>query len=588
MATKPQYRPLRSLVLLLALLIGAYAWIFTAPASEEPGRLKPKLGLDLRGGTSVILTPDPDKTAGRPTAERLDKAVDIISQRVNGIGVAEAEVVREGENIVVSLPSVGRDEALDLVGRTAQLTFRPILSTALGDPNAPEPTPDPSVVASIAPQSPSPGAAPSGSARPQPSPAATLAPQPTATSNGRPLSAALLPQLAATPLAATPLATPAATGSPRPASPAPAGTPVPSGSASPNAAADVVALQDRFNALDCTDPQQLAEVAELDEPGKSIIACERDGSVKYILGPAEVAGTALKTAQGTVDPVSGAALINFELTKEGAKQFGEATTKYQGQQLAIVLDGVVQSAPTINEPITNGQGQITGEFDDEEARDLANVLKFGALPLAFEQSQTQTISPTLGDESLDAGMLAGILGLSIVVIYLLVYYRALGLVVTVGLAVFGALNYAAVVILGNSDIGFTLTLAGIVGLIVSIGISGDSYVVFFERIKDEQREGRTPRVAVDRGYVGARRTILTANFVSFLAAATLYLLSVGAVRGFAFTLGMATLLDVLVFFLFTRPVATMLARSRRFADGPRFGIRSLTPTTTAARLAKEA
>lgn len=579
MASTPPYRPLRSLLLLFVILVSALSWIVVKD-------LEPKLGLDLRGGTSVILTPDPAKTVGRVTQARLDKAVDIISQRVNGTGVAEAEVVREGGNILVALPSVGRDEALDLVGRTAQLTFRPILSSAAGDPDAPVPTDEPSVDASIgADPSASGTAAPTASARASASPAATGATatdRPSPTANGRAMSSALLAQ------AATPTATPTPAGS---AAPTPRGSAAPSVSASPGGAADVIALQEQFNALDCTDAEQVAAVAAQDDPAKSIIACERDGSVKYILGPAEVTGTALQDANATINQQTGAPEIAFETTDDGSKLFGEVTKKYQGQPLAIVLDGIVQSAPTIQAEITD-EGQITGEFTDREAKDLAAVLKFGALPLAFEQSQTQTISPTLGDESLDAGMLAGILGISIVVLYLLAYYRALGLVVTSGLAVFGLLNYSAVVLLGASDVGFTLTLAGIVGLIVSIGISGDSYVVFFERIKDEQREGRSPRVAVDRGYVGARRTILTANFVSFLAAATLYLLSVGAVRGFAFTLGLATLIDVVVFFLFTRPVTTMLARSTRFAEGRRFGIRSLSPPRTtaaaASSVAKEA
>ncbi|HVE62727.1 MAG TPA: protein translocase subunit SecD [Mycobacteriales bacterium] len=576
MASKPQYRPIRSLVLLLVIVVGAFGWILNKG-------FEPKLGLDLRGGTSVILTPDSAKTEGTITQARLDKAVDIISQRVNGTGVAEAEVVREGTNILVALPSVGRDQALDLVGRTAQLTFRPILSSAAGDPNAPVPTPEPSIAASIAVGSPSGSAAPAASGTAGPAASGTAGPSP----NGRPVSGALLAQ-AATPTPAPPPASSSAAPAPtKSGAPAPSGSAAPgaSASAAPGGAADVVALQGKFNALDCTDPEQVAKISAEDDPAKSIVACERDGSVKYILGPSEVKGSALKTASQTIDQVTGSSLISFELTKEGTKQFGEVTTKYQGQQLAIVLDGVVQSAPTIQQPITNGEGQITGQFSDSEAKDLANVLKFGALPLAFEQSQTQTISPTLGEEQLDAGLLAGILGLAIVVVYLLIYYRALGLVVTVGLGVFGLLNYAAVTLLGNSDIGFTLTLAGIVGLIVSIGISGDSYVVFFERIKDELRAGRSPRVAVDRGFVGARRTILTANFVSFLAAATLYLLSVGAVRGFAFTLGLATLIDAFVFFVFTRPVTTLLARSPRFADGPRFGIKSLNPVRTAASTA---
>ncbi len=577
MASKPQYRPLRPLLLLLVLVVAAYAAIFTKG-------FEPKLGLDLRGGTSVILTPDTDKTEGRITAARLEKAVDIISQRVNGTGVAEAEVVREGQNVLVALPSVGRDEALDLVGRTAQLTFRPILSQAAGDPDAPVPSAEPSVIASIDPNA-SGTPKPAATATP-PSSTATIgtSPKASATSNPRPVTQALLPQASA-----TPAATPKPSGTPKPAA---SGTPVPSVSASPGGAADVIALQGRFNELDCTDEKQVADIASLDDPKKTIVACERDGSVKYILGPSEVPGSALKTAEATINQTTGSSEISFELTKDGRKVFGDVTTKYQGQQLAIVLDGVVQSAPTINQPITNGEGQITGQFSDEEAKDLANVLKFGALPIAFEQSQTQTISPTLGDESLHAGVLAGILGLSIVVVYLLAYYRALGLVVTSGLVIFGALNYAAVTLLANSGIGFTLTLAGIAGLIVSIGISADSYVVHFERIKDEMRQGRTPRVAIERGYVGARRTILAADFVSFLAAATLYFLSVGAVRGFAFTLGLATLLDVTMFFLYARPAATLLGRSRLFVEGPRFGIKSLTPNAVAApgtsRVTKEA
>jgi len=585
-ASKPQYRPLRSLLVLLLSLVAAFAWILVAPGRpNHEGPLSLKLGLDLRGGTSVILTPDSEKTEGPVTTARLDKAVDIISQRVNGTGVAEAEVVREGENILVALPSVGRDEALDLVGRTAQLTFRPILSQAVGDPNATPPSPEPSVLASINPQ-PSGTAVPSPSASAGISSAATLAPaSPSTTANKRAISSALLPQASPT-AAATPK--PSATRTPAPAA---SGSAAASPAASPGGAADLVALQEPFIELDCTDEKQVADIAAQDDPKKSIIACHPDLGLKYILGPSEVPGSALKTANATIDPTTGRSLITFELTKEGTKTFGAVTEKYQGQPLAIVLDGVVQSAPNISTPITDGRGEITGEFDDEEAKDLANVLKFGALPIAFEQSQTQTISPTLGDESLNAGVLAGVLGLAIVVVYLLLYYRALGLVVTSGLLVFGALNYAAVTLLANSDINFTLTLAGIVGLIVSIGISADSYVVFFERIKDELREGRSPRVAVDRGYVGARRTILAADFVSFLAAATLYILSVGAVRGFAFTLGLATMFDVTMFFLFTRPVTTMLARSARFADGPRFGIRSLIPsptaTTASARLAKE-
>jgi preprotein translocase subunit SecD len=251
--------------------------------------------------------------------------------------------------------------------------------------------------------------------------------------------------------------------------------------------------------------------------------------------------------------------------------------------VAIVLDNVVVSAPGINEPITGGQAEISGGspgFSQSTASDLANVLKYGALPLAFDQSEVSTISPTLGADQLRAGLIAGALGLALVILYSLAYYRGLGLVSVLSLVVAAAITYAAVVLLGK-QIGFTLTLAGVAGVIVSIGITADSFIVYFERLRDEVRDGRSVRVAAETGWARARRTIIAADFVSILAAAVLYILSVGGVRGFAFTLGLTTLVDVLVVFLFTKPFVSVLVATKFFGSGR--PITGLDPTRLGAR-----
>jgi preprotein translocase subunit SecD len=238
-------------------------------------------------------------------------------------------------------------------------------------------------------------------------------------------------------------------------------------------------------------------------------------------------------------------------------------------QVAIVLDGIVQSSPRINEAIPSGTASITGSFTQIEARDLANVLKYGALPLAFDRGEIQQISPTLGADQLDAGLLAGAIGLGLVILYCLLYYRALGLVVTGSLAVAALLIYLLILVLGET-IGFTITLAGIAGIIVAVGITADSFVVYFERIRDEIREGRTLRSAVESGWQKARRTIIVADAVTIIAAVLLYFFAVGGVRGFAFTLGLTTLVDLIAVFIFTKPMMTILARSKFFSSGHRF------------------
>lgn len=549
MATKGQTRVARPLAVVLLVLIGLYSLVFWKD-------WEPKLGLDLRGGTSVTLTPDRAKSPDVSGAS-LDKAVDIIRNRVNGTGVAESEVVREGENILVALPDVGRDQALRLVGQTAQLRFRKVLNAAAGSPT-PAVTATPSAPVSGTPT-------PSRTATPTVRPSASASASPAARS--RALGQALLGQVG------TPTPSPTATGRGPTGTPTPTGTPRATPAPAPTTPLTPAALQALFATVDCTKPADLERIRGADDPNQQIVSCDQTGEAKYLLDVAAVVGSDVSTATETVD-TAGAWQVELRLTSEGRKKFGDLTAATVNQQIAIVLDGIVQSAPTVSQAIPDGIATITGDFDKKEAQDLANVLKYGALPLTFDQSQTQTITPTLGEDQLNAGMLAGVLGLIAVFIYGVLYYRGLGLVTVLGLLIFAALNYAMVVILGNSDVGFTLTLAGIAGLIVSTGISADSYVVFYERLKDEVHEGRSLRAGVDRGFARAFRTILAADFVSFLAAGTLYVLSVGAVRGFAFTLGLATLIDVFVAWFFTRPMVSWLTRTRLFSEGRFIGIRS--------------
>jgi preprotein translocase subunit SecD len=327
----------------------------------------------------------------------------------------------------------------------------------------------------------------------------------------------------------------------------------------------------RFAALDCTNPANLQGTGA-DAPKDIVIACERDGSSKYILAAAEVLGTQVSKAQYGVDSTSGTQyVVSLTFNGDGTKAFGALTSRVTSlpsplNQVAIVLDGLVVSAPSINEAIPSGSAEITGNFTRIEAEDLSNVLKYGALPLAFDRGEVQQVSPTLGADQLNAGLLAGALGLLLVFLFSLVYYRALGLVTVGSLVVAGALLYLSVLVLGET-IGFTLTLAGIAGAIVSIGITADSFIVYFERIRDEAREGRTLRSAVESGWIKARHTILIADSVSILAAVLLYFFAVGGVRGFAFTLGLTTIIDLLVVFIFTKPLVTLISRIHFFASG---------------------
>jgi preprotein translocase subunit SecD len=554
-ATQParRTRPGRAIAVLALLTQLTFGLIFVA-APDKLGdetltlgdKYSPRLGLDLEGGTSIILTPRvaPGET-GKITKDALNRAVEIIRSRVDSFGVAEAEVTTAGNNIVISVPGARDNAILATVQQTAELRFRPVLNAASGVPAEPAPS-----------------ASPSGTASPSPSgspPAAS--PAPSASTDGR----------------AVPLALRAAS------TPSPTASTTPSPSAPADSGGDVTAdIQQQFAALDCGDLAKVRNDLRTsggDDPKKPLVTCLDDGSEKYVLGPAEVLGTDVTGADAALNTnsqgaVTGGWIVTLDFSGSGGRKFADTTRRLAAQQpplnrFGIVLDGLVVSAPALNNgPITGGSAQIEGDFTQQEARDLANVLKYGALPLTFDAGEVQEVSATLGGEQLKAGLIAGIIGLGLVVIYSLLYYRGLGLVTVASLAVAAAITYGAVVLLGW-QIGFRLSLAGVAGLIVAIGIIADSFIVYFERLRDEVREGKPLRVAVETGWARARRTILAADFVSLLAAVVLYVLSVGGVRGFAFTLGLTTLIDIAVVFLFTKPLVTLLARTKFFGGGHR-------------------
>ena len=307
------------------------------------------------------------------------------------------------------------------------------------------------------------------------------------------------------------------------------------------------------------------------DPKQWLVTCDRDGFTKYLLEPAFIEGTNVKDATAGLPQTGTSWLVNLEFDSAGAQKLSDASQQLYVKpspqnEFAITLDGVVFSAPYFKEPILGGSAQIEGNFTQKTASDLANVLKYGALPITLDIAEITTLSPTLGNDQLQAGIIAGLIGLALVVLYLLGYYRALGSTAVISLAVAALITYMTIVVMGRT-LGFTLTLAGIAGAIMAIGVTADSFIVYFERIRDEIRDGKGLRTAVDAGWVRARRTILAADFVSVLAAVVLYFLSVGSVRGFAFTLGLTTAIDVVVAFMFTRPVVAYLARNRWFSSG---------------------
>jgi len=542
-----------------------------------PGQTRtPKLGLDLSGGTQVILTPTASQGGQQVSDDQLKQAVEIIRQRVDGFGVAESEVTTQGSgqnaSIIVSIPGKTNSAILNSLATTAKLDFRPVLLEAVGGV-APTTSPTPTASGSA-----SPSATKSGTASPAVSPKASAGagtPSASASGNGSVITGALSgtatsPSPSASPTAsASPSTSPSPTASSSGAATDAGGLTTNNGQPPIQSKTNDAALQAAFAALDCTKTG--ATKGGLADPTQYLVTCSKDGSLKYLLDKAAVRGTEIASASAGLSQTGGGWEVNLTFTSTGAQQFATVTGQLAQNpspqnQFGIVLDGLVESSPYVSQAILGGSAVITGSFTADEAKALANVLKYGSLPVSLEVSSVEQVSPTLGQDQLSAGLLAGALGLLLVVIYLVVYYRALGLVATASLLVAAAITYFVFVILSR-QLGLALSLAGVAGAIVAIGITADSFIVYFERIRDEIREGRSLRAAGDAGWIRARRTILAADFVSFLAAIVLYFLSVGSVRGFAFTLGLTTIVDVVVAFLFTRPLVSILMRSPAFTSG---------------------
>jgi preprotein translocase subunit SecD len=518
--SSPTKKAWRSLTWLGVIIVGLIA-LNGAGVLTGGGSWTPKLALDLEGGTQIILAPKLE--SGQTVSnEQLNQAVSIIRQRIDSSGVSEAEInTQGGQNIVVSIPGTPDEATLNRIESSAKLEFRPVL------------------VAS----------APS---------ADSVGDESTATPGAT--DAAIDP---ATDAAADPAAE---------ATPEPATTP----SVAPTDASDLnnitPALQAQFDSFQCSDIDTTV-VAPADQP---LVTCETDGSVKYILGPVEVSGENISDASnGQVQTQSGATTgewaVNIVFDRTGTTAFADVTTRLSGltgaqNQFAIVLDGSVISAPQTLAVITDGKPQITGSFDQDTSKALADQLKFGALPISFTVQSQDTISATLGSTQLQSGLIAGLIGLILVVLYSLVQYRLLGLVTVASLGVAAVITYFLITLLSWRE-DYRLSLAGVAGLIVAIGITADSFIVYFERVRDELRDGRGLVSAVESGWRRAIRTIIASDTVNFLAAAVLFILAVGNVRGFALTLGLTTLVDLLVVALFTHPTLQLLARTKFFGDG---------------------
>lgn len=498
MAVKSSAKSARkSLTWLLVIIIGLFGLLSLGSFNDPNASFRPKLALDLQGGTQIILSPlllDGQSVS----QEQLDQAVAIIRQRVDASGVSEAQVITQGENnIIVSIPGVPDENTLKLIKASAKLEFRAVLLTSAGTPTE--------AVGDGEQPSTEPSASPT-----DPSDLNWVTPE----------------------------------------------------------------LKAQFDALDCAT--EFREPGQVDDPTIPLITCDVDGYAKYLLGPVEVEGANVSDASnGTVQTSTGATTntwaVNLEFDSVGTDAFGKVTQRLfplesPRNQFAITLDGFVITAPATQAVITNGSAQITGSFDKDSSKVLADQLKYGSLPIGFEVQSQENISATLGSEQLSNGLLAGLIGLILVVIYSAFQYRGLAIVTVGSLIVAAILVYLFIAVLSWRQ-GYRLSLAGVAGLIVAIGITVDSFIVYFERVRDEIREGRNLEVAVENGWKRAIRTILASDAVSFLAATVLFLLTVGNVRGFAFTLGLTTIVDLIVVMLFTHPLLQLLARSKFFSSG---------------------
>jgi preprotein translocase subunit SecD len=602
LAAAVKYRPGRFLLAILIVLIGLYLGVFLGPSKT------PALGLDLRGGTQVTLTAQPLE-GGKITKSALNQAVNIITNRVDALGVAGASVNTQGsKNIVVAVPGKGHDQVVQRVGQTALLRFRQVLEYGAYQPTALDTTsPTPTAKATATAKSTKKASSKKASSKESASPTASsstksqgdvansaLLKSTQVKSSGAKAKASTSPSPSTTPTTSTsPSTTPTASASPS-ASALPADTSGPSVGSSgvtdaplPGSESKTLTAAFTKSFADWNCRKNPNPTNGNDIPSDYIIACDDptiSTAAKYLLAPASVEGTDVSTASAGLDQTGVNWVVNIQFNSAGASKWLAITKKtYEvnsGQSstsctpptgcnaIGITLDGQVQSAPyTETDGIPGGQSQISGNFSQKDATNLADILKYGALPLKFTESDVQTVSATLGSRQLHGGLVAGAIGLGLVILFSLIYYRALGLVTVGSLAVSGLILYAVTTLLGHSSVGYTLSLPGIAGFIVAVGITADSFVVYFERLRDEIREGRRLRSAVERAWPRARRTILSADTVSLLAALILYAVSIGDVRGFAFTLGMSTLSDLFIVWFFTRPLLTLLGRRPAFDSG---------------------
>jgi preprotein translocase subunit SecD len=538
----------RLLTPLIFILVCAFGGlVLTAVTGSSP-----ELGLDLQGGVSVVLQPSKETKSGE-----LDVALEIIRQRVDALGVAEPEIVRQGDTILVQLPGVkNKDRAIELVGQTAELRFRPVLleiPTGSGDNTDDTDNADETTTT----------AADATTSTTAAGDTTTTTAASTSTSEGA-LGGAAAYQPVEGESASGPLQETTTTTAPATTTTTAAGETTTT--STPTSVEEAFPL---------TKPED-------DKPEATVNLPNKDNTAIYQLGPMPTGATG-KIVEGASAELSQAGEWQVKLTMRGGENgidifnalagecFSGAQTCPTGK-VAIALDSIVQSAPAIREAsYSRDQIQISGSFTESEAKDLALVLRYGSLPVELERQSLKTVSASLGEDSLRAGIIAGIVGLALVALYMVLYYRALGIVVILGLSVWSALLYSIVSWLGETR-GLALTLAGVTGIIVSVGVTVDSYVVFFERLKDEVKAGRTLRSSTERAFKRAFRTILAADTSSFLGAAVLWWLTVGSVRGFAFFLGLSTILDVLVAWFFTRPLVSILAQNRVFTEAPVLGV----------------
>src|SRR5690625_1525981 len=559
-------RPVRALLTLTILLTLIFGGV-VAGAKYGEGQVTPKLALDLEGGTQIILTPRTD-SGEEITTEAINEAISIIRQRVDAAGVAEAEITSQGgQNIVVALAGEPDQATLDLVRQSAQMQFRPVLVEAMpeainpdeqlededGEPIIPDDADADAAEAEDGDVAKDSGAADADDA-------GVDADEPEAETDESGADAE------------TPADDATNDESADDSAPAPA---APENPSDPAWITDDIL--DEFYALDCTADESLVG-GGVDNPDAPLVTCDQEGRAKYILGPVEVHGSEIRDASAGLEVNSAGIqtnnwIVNLEFKGEGKDDFATISRRLidlepPRNQFGIVLDNLVVSAPRMNNIITDGRAQISGNFTRESAQTLSSQLRFGALPLSFEVQSEEQISATLGSEQLEKGLIAGVIGLFLVVLFSLYQYRGLGMVTIASLAIAGLLTYGLLVLLGTLQ-GYRLSLPGVAGVIVAIGITADSFIVYFERVRDEVREGRRLPDAVEQGWKRARRTILASDAVNILGAIVLYVIAVGGVRGFAFTLGLTMLIDIIVVMLFTYPIMQVLIRTKFFGEGSR-------------------